>query len=280
MLHKRIWLRLRAIGIWAHNCQIGFVRLFRAERTYTPDDSLRSQIVSVIAPNLECVSTRVAALVEMAQRRRIDLATVSMVELVTACLDSLSALNRIEDKADQLLLAADLTLMKSRLLLGTDPEQTDEEDRLRQQALKLQRIQRVAVLMMGRDQLGRDVWPRGEPELEADATVVAKDEVTLIDVIRAYARLRLRDEAETPIEIRRILAMTMAEALKCLGARLEELDGWTELFAWAGQEARRESVSARSQAAASFVAALEIAKQGEVEIRQDSAFGEVRVLRG
>lgn len=218
-----------------------------------------------------------AALVEMAQRRRIDLVTVSMLELVTACLDSLSALDRIEDKADQLLLAADLTLMKSRLLLGTDPEQTDEEDRLRQQALKLQRIQRVAALMMGRDQLGRDVWARGEPELEADATVVAKDDVTLIDVIRAYARMRLRDEAETPIEIRRILAMTLAEALKGLGARLEELDGWTELFAWAGQGARREGISARSQAAASFVAALEMARQGQVEIRQDGAFGEVRV---
>ncbi len=215
----------------------------------------------------------------MAQRRRIDLVTVSMLELVTACLDSLSALDRIEDKADQLLLAADLTLMKSRLLLGTDPEQADEEDRLRQQALKLQRIQRVAALMMGRDQLGRDVWARGEPELEADATVVAKDDVTLIDVIRAYARLRLRDEAETPIEIRRILAMTLAEALKGLGARLEELDGWTELFAWAGQGARCEGVSARSQAAASFVAALEMVKQGDVKLSQDGAFGELRVER-
>jgi len=248
-------------------------------------DPIRVQTSDEVrAPSL---STRhwqgpLAALVEMAQRRRIDLVTVSMLELVTACLDSLSALDRIEDKADQLLLAADLTLMKSRLLLGTDPEQMDEEDRLRQQALKLQRIQRVAALMMGRDQLGRDVWARGEPELEADPTVVAKDDVTLIDVIRAYARLRLRlrDEAETPIEIRSILAMTLAEALKGLGARLEELDGWTELFAWAGQEARREGVSARSQAAASFVAALEMVKQGEVELWQDSAFGEVRVLRG
>ncbi len=220
-----------------------------------------------------------AALVEMAQRRRIDLVTVSMVELVTACLNSLSALDRIEDKADQLLLAADLALMKSRLLLGTDPEQTDEEDRLRQQALKLQRIQRVAALMMGREQLGRDVWARGEPELEVDAAVVAKDGFTLIDVIRAYARLRLRDEAETPIEIRRILAMTLAEALKGLGARLEELDGWTELFAWAGQGARREGVSARSQAAASFVAALEMVKQGDVQLSQDGAFGDVEVTR-
>lgn len=108
-----------------------------------------------------------ALLVDLAQRRRIDLKAVSMVELVDACLASLGSMTRIEDKADQLLLAADLTLMKSRLLLGAEKERGDEEEALRQQALKLQRIQRVAALLMERDQLGREVWPRGAPELEA-----------------------------------------------------------------------------------------------------------------
>lgn len=218
-----------------------------------------------------------ALLVEMAQRRRIDLSTVSMVDLVDACLSSLAALSRVEDKADQLLLAADLTFMKSRMLLGADRDQTNEEDRLRQQALRLQRIQRVAALLMGQDQLGREIWPRGAPELERGSTVAAADDLSLIEIIRAYTRLRLREDAEAPIELRRILAMTLREALDTLGARLEELDDWTELFAWAGQGPRATGVSARSQAAASFVAALEMARRGEVEIRQGEALGEVKV---
>lgn len=74
--------------------------------------------------------------------------------------------------------------------------------------------------------------------------------------------------------------MTLAEALKTLGTWLDELDGWIELFAWAGQGARPKGVSARSQAAASFVAALEMARQGRAEIRQDEAFGEVKVAKG
>ncbi len=218
-------------------------------------------------------------LVEMAQRRRIDLREVSLVDLVDACIASLSAFARVEDKADQLLLVADLALMKSRLLLGGEGECGDEEDTLRQQALKLQRIQRVAAMLMGRDQLGHEIWARGEPELETGRTRQTSDDLTIIDIVQAYAHLRLRDEADAPIEVRRILAMTLAEALESLGARLEELDGWTELFAWASQGVRRKGVSARSQAAASFVAALELVKQGDAQLSQDGAFGEVKVTR-
>lgn len=221
-----------------------------------------------------------ALLVEMARRRRVDLKAISMVELVSACLESLHELVRIEEKADQLLLAADLVAMKARLLIGDDAAQADEEEALRQRALKLERIQRVAAMLMGRDQLGREVWGRGAPEIERDEVQVEAGDVSILDVVRAYARLRLRDDVDAPVELRRILAMTLRDALEALGERVAELDEWTELFAWAGKSARGQGVSARSQAAASFVAALEMARRGEVEIQQADMFGEIIVGRG
>ena len=220
-----------------------------------------------------------ALLVEMARRRRVDLKAISMVELVSACLEALHELVRIEEKADQLLLAADLAAMKARLLTGDDVAREDEEDELRRRALKLERIQRVAALLMGQDQLGREIWARGAPEIERAEAQVEAGEVSILDVVRAYARLRLRDEVDAPVELRRILAMTLTEALELLGQRVEELDEWTELFAWAGKSARGQGVSARSQAAASFVAALEMAKQGEVLIRQDETMGELKLAK-
>lgn len=218
-------------------------------------------------------------LVEMARRRRVDLKAISMVELVSACLESFRELVRIEEKADQLLLAADLVAMKARLLTGDDAAREDEEEELRQQALKLERIQRVAALLMGRDQLGREVWARGAPEIERDEAQVEAGDVSILEIVRAYARLRLRDEADAPVELRRILAMTLTEALEALGQRVEELDEWTELFAWAGKSPRGQGVSARSQAAASFVAALEMAREGRVVIRQEKAMAEVALIR-
>ena len=228
------------------------------------------------------VSTRnwpgpLAMLVEMARRRRVDLRAISMVELVSDCLNRIETLTRVEDRADQLLLAADLVAMKARLLTGDEAAREGEEEALRRQALKLERVQRVAALLMDRDRLGREIWPRGAPEIERAEAQAEADDVSLLDVIRAYARLRLRDEADAPVELRRILAMTLREALESLGARIDELDDWTELFSWAARSARRQGISARSQAAASFVAALEMAKRGEVELRQEEVFGDVRV---
>ena len=221
-----------------------------------------------------------AMLVDMARRRRVDLRAIPMVELLSDCLESLHQLSRMEDRADQLLLAADLIAMKARLLTG-DPDRRDqEENALRLQALKLLRIQRVAALLLDRDQLGCDVWARGAPELEADQTAMADGDITLIEIIRAYARLRLRENADAPMELHRILAMSLREALEALGSRVEELDEWTELFGWAGRSARGLGVTARSQAAASFAAALEMARRGEVEIRQSDLFGEITVGRG
>lgn len=241
-----------------------------------PEGRMTSGAPSISTPHWQ---GPLALLVELAQRRRFDLKTVSMVELVDACLAALGSLDRVEEKADQLLLAADLALMKSRLMLGAEEARADEEDALRQQALRLQRIQRVAEMLMGRDQLGREIWPRGAPEIERAEAQVEAGEVSILDVVRAYARLRLRDQADAPVELRRILAMTLTEALEALGQRVEELDRWTELFAWAGKSARGKGVSARSQAAASFVAALEMAKQGEVEVKQDGAFERLQIVR-
>lgn len=143
------------------------------------------------------ISTRhwsgpLALLVEMARHRRVDLKAISMVELVNACLDNLRELARIEEKADQLLRAADLVAMKARLLMGDDTVREDEEEELRRQALKLERAE--------------------------------AGEVSILDVVRAYARLRLRDDVDAPMELRRILAMTLTEALEALGQRVEELD--------------------------------------------------------
>jgi segregation and condensation protein A len=211
----------------------------------------------------------------MARRRRVDLKAISMVELVSACLEQIETLTRVEEKADQLLLAADLVAMKARLLIGDDAAREDEEEALRNQVLKLERIQRVATLLMERDQLGCEIWPRGAPEIERDEAQVEAGEVSILDVVRAYARLRLRDEVDASVELRRILAMTLREALEALCQRVDELDEWTELFAWAGKSARGQGVSARSQAAASFVAALEMAKRGEVEIVQDEVMGDL-----
>ncbi len=195
---------------------------------------------------------------------RVDLSALSMTALIDRCLAAFAALP-MTAKADQIGLAATMTELKSRLLLPQpEAEESDEAAQLRRRLEHLILIRQAADALTARDQLGREVFARGMPEVEAMPELRAPLDLT--DLIRTYARLRLTAEADAPLEIRRILAMTMGEALATLGGRLEKLDEWTAL---APLMKGQGEVSARSRVAASLMAALEMVRRGEVEIRQD-----------
>ena len=226
-----------------------------------------------------------ALLLDEARRRRIDLAKISISELVDACLERLASIPSTTEKADCLIVAATLAEMKARLLLpeAEADADADEEERLRARLRELSRIRDRAARLMARDRLGRDVWPRGMPELEkAPRRLVRAEEgeIDLLGLVRAYARIRLRDDAETPLELRRVLAMTLKEGLEALGIALPHDGEWADLVSLASAVPRGAGVSRRSAIAAGFVAALEMARTGEAEISQAETFGKLIVRRG
>jgi segregation and condensation protein A len=93
-------------------------------------------------------------------------------------------------------MAAWLAFLKSRLLLPPDPadEGPSGEDLAAHLAFQLERLQAMreaAAQLMGRDQKGRDFFPRGIPEgVERVKTV--RFTATLLDLMQAYARIRTR----------------------------------------------------------------------------------------
>ena len=216
-------------------------------------------------------------LLEEARRRRVDLARIPLAALVDACLARLAGIPSTAEKADQLVLAATLAEMKARFLLPpAEGGGEDEEARLRRHLEDLTAIRALAKGLAARPRLGRDVFARGAPETDPPPAR-AVDGVDLVDLVAAYARLRINAEAEAPFEARRALAMTLREALALLGARLDDMEEWTKLFGLIAAPGKTDR--SRSVAAAGFAAALEMARRGEVEIRQDEAFGEVRIRR-
>ncbi len=112
-------------------------------------------------------------LLDLARSRRIDLARLSILALVkafsTALNDALAAPNRplllLGRWGDWLVMAADLTLLRSRLLMPADAataqDAQDEAERLQQRLLGRAEIGRAADWLEGRGELGRDVFGRG-----------------------------------------------------------------------------------------------------------------------
>ncbi|MBX3562903.1 MAG: segregation/condensation protein A [Sphingomonas sp.] len=213
-------------------------------------------------------------LLTLARAQKVDLAKISILALVEQYLAFIVDAKklRLEIAADYLVMAAWLAYLKSCLLLPKDPavDPSPEELALRLQ-LRLQRLQAMreaGARLIARDRIGRDVFLRAAPE---GLTVVRKAawRADLYDLIAAYGIVRARSAPAVHVIARRPV-MTLDEALhrleRMIGAKLE----WTALESFLPETQDREF--RKSALASSFVATLELARLGRVEIDQAGSF--------
>lgn len=223
-------------------------------------------------------------LLTLARTQKVDLMQISVLELAEQYLvfvEKARAL-RIELAADYLVMAAWLAFLKSRLLLPPDPEAEgpSAEDMAAHLAFQLERLQAMreaAARLMARDRLGQQRFQRGAPE-QITRHRQTRWQAGLIDLMRAYARLRTRDEFR-PYAFDRRDIFTMEQALERVRGLIGYVGDWTELAdflpdGWDNQGPRR-----RSATAATFAATLELARQGALEIRQSDTFAPISIRR-
>ena len=225
-------------------------------------------------------------LLDLARRQKVDLRTISILELVDqylAYIDRAEAM-KLELAADYLVMAAWLAYLKSLLLL---PREEGIEPSPEELALKLQlRLQRLGAMreagarLMARDRLGRDVFRRGTPEgLRVDRR--SRWQCDWFSLIQAYGQVKARTQPVVHM-VRERAVMTLESALSRVSTMLGISLDWIELRAFlpsTAEEGWADPQLRRSALASSFVAALELAKQGKAELAQDEVFGPLR-LRG
>jgi segregation and condensation protein A len=213
-------------------------------------------------------------LLTLARNQKVDLRQISILELVEQYLTFVNEARelRLELAADYLVMAAWLAYLKSALLLPRNPEESPSPEEL---ALRLQlRLERLNAMreagarLVARDRLGRDVFLRGSPE---GLRVVRKGryEAEIYDLIAAYGRISARTRPVMHVVAARDV-MTLEEAIErvsaLIGARIE----WSTIETFLPDGA--SGTYRKSALASSFVAALELARQGRLELRQKSAF--------
>ena len=212
-------------------------------------------------------------LLALARAQKVDLRQLSILALVEqylAYVDRARTL-KLELAADYLVMAAWLAYLKSALLLPRDPEaQPDPEELALRLQLRLERLdamREAGVRLMARDRLGRDVFARGAPEgVRSIRSAVWQAEI--YDLIAAYGRVAARNRPVIHVVASREV-MTLDAALERVSALVGVRVEWTAIEAFlpeAGGALRRSAL------ASSFLAALELARQGRVELRQQGAF--------
>ncbi|MEO0621138.1 MAG: ScpA family protein [Pseudomonadota bacterium] len=221
-------------------------------------------------------------LLSLARAQKVDLRRISVLQLAEQYLAFVaSARNRrIELAADYLVMAAWLAYLKSRLLLP--PEETDEEpsgeDLAARLALRLERLdamRRVAAKLMARDRLGQEVFSRGAPEtvqIERALTWTAG----LGDLLKAYARIGTK-EIDRPLRFDRPPIWGVEAALTRLREALGACPDWRALAEHLPPDWLTDVQRCRSAVAGGFVATLELARRGELELRQEGIFAPLMI---
>jgi len=228
-------------------------------------------------------------LLEMAQARKIDLARLSIVDLIEAFATAMEAAlaRQIDGRAAELgrwgvwlVMAASLTLLRSRLLLPSDSPEAkaaeDEAEALRYRLVSRAQVRAAADWLERRPQLGRDVFGCGTGDRRHNDGRVGD----ITELLRAcLIALRVPDQADA-CRPRPPPLWQVSDAIARMRQLLGVLPDGSPLTAFlptvGGVEPGR-TLRSRVAVSSTLVAGLELARAGTLALDQDAPWTPIRV---
>jgi segregation and condensation protein A len=246
---------------------------WEAPERLAPEDD-----VDVLVLELDGFEGPLDLLLVLARNQKVDLTKLSILHLAEQYLAYIEAARelRLEVAADYLVMAAWLAYLKSKLLLP-EKEQPDDgpsgQELAAQLAFRLKRLdamREALARMMGRKRLGIDLFARGMPE---GIRIVRSSiyQASIFDLLKAYAEQRQRN-AVTEVKWGGRVVWSIKQARERLASLLGREPDWAVLDKFL-DEYKPSPVLGRTVTASSFGATLELAREGQLEIRQSQPFG-------
>ena len=235
--------------------------------------------------DLEGYEGPIDVLLTLARQQKVDLARISILELADQYLGFVARARRLklELAADYLVMAAWLCYLKSRLLLPELPEDAgpsapDLAEALSFQLRRLEAMREAGQRLMRLARLGIDVFARGAPE---GVEIVRRPiyTATLFETLKAYGDFKRTREVHESYHIAQSEIYSVTDALQRFKGLMGKLRDWQNLLNFLPPGMMQGTVL-RSVVAATFVATLELARRGEIEIRQHQPFGPIYIRRG
>lgn len=223
-------------------------------------------------------------MLDLARREKLDLRSIAILTIADQYLAFIREAQRLrlELAGDYLVMAAWLTYLKSRLLLPKksalgEPEADELAEDLALRLQRLETLRRAGEWLAARLATTRETAPRGAIE---PITVEQRPawELSLLELVSAYAERRIASiKARYTVATRKTLSIPEARGI--LMRLVGESGDWCpiDVLLAAIRPAEAEPRSAR---ASSFVAALELAREGALELRQEAAFAPLYLRTG
>ena len=224
-------------------------------------------------------------LLHLIENQELDISAISLMTVTDQYLRTLGELEEIEPGAlaDFLVIASRLLYIKSFSLLPKPRPAGEEEDEeasgeaLVRQLLDYRRFKEVATHLRGREEQGLRVYVRTAPRPQMERRL----DLSNLDIERLHAALRRvlqRLPVEPPTPRVKTYAITVAEQVENVRTFVRErlarsrAGAGIDFMELLGEQHTRLGVIV------TFLAVLELIKQGELELQQEATFGVILLL--
>ena len=219
-------------------------------------------------------------LLDLSKKQKVDLSEISILELAEQYLEFIENYSTIhlEIAADYLVMAAWLTYLKSRLLLPKE-EITDDytpeelEEALRYQLQRLEAMQNISKKLYAKPLIGREIFYGGSIEginIEYNITYTS----SLYDLIKSYSMIIKKNEQIDHLTINLSELYSVDQAIQRLKSIFGSITEWTNFMNLVPKFGKNQIVN-KSSITSNFVASLELAKNGFIDVKQDNTFGNI-----
>ena len=211
-------------------------------------------------------------LLDLAKAQKVNLEEISITKLADQFHEFITTQQNLnlEIASEYLLMATWLAYLKSKLLLPGDPEEEfkvqEVAQRLKLQLKKLELIRLLSDQMLKRERLGREIRTRG---MKAKFKMIYNSEykVNLFDLLKAYSSIIMTKDFQK-INIPKLPVFTTEDGIKRIKEFFGKLLEWKDLDELIPKNFKVGSKIKRTGKAGIFAGSLELAKEGDLSIKQ------------
>ena len=239
------------------------------------DDSLSFNV------NLNNFNGPLEVLLDLAKSQKVDLEKISITILVDQFLDLIKSNEKInlELASEYLVMATWLTYLKSKLLL---PETDEEEfkalevaEKLKLQLKKLELIRLLSDQMLKRKRLGKDIFMRGIRG-NIKSIYSTKYSLTLFEILKSYSSVIMSRDFQV-MNIPKLPVFTTEEGINRIKEFFGKLNDWKNIDELLPKNFSESKNLKRSSKAGIFSGSLELAKEGNISIKQNNLFDDIYI---
>ena len=220
-------------------------------------------------------------LLDLARSQKVNLENISVTKLADQFHEFITNTKNINlDLASEyLLMATWLTYLKSKLLL---PESEEEEfkalevaEQLKLQLKKLELIRLLSDQMLKRKRLGRDIFMRGMKG-KIKSIYSSKYSLTLFEILKVYSSIIMTKDFQK-MNIPKLPVFTTEDGISRIKEFFGKLDVWKNLEELIPENIKKNKNLNKTGSAGIFAGSLELAKEGNISIKQERLFDKIYI---